>query len=147
MAITIFRPSISQSHRLLRSFPTTLESQKVNSTSIPKKRRLVCCAPSESNPVRSEVLFCVGTHLIPHPNKVDKGGEDAFFVSSYSGGVIAVADGVSGWAEQNVNPALFSQELISNASHLVGDEEVNYDPRILIRKAHAATSSTGSATV
>lgn len=28
--------------------------------------------------------------------KVDRGGEDAFFVSSYNGGVIAVADGVSG---------------------------------------------------
>ncbi|CAK9180181.1 unnamed protein product [Ilex paraguariensis] len=94
-------------------------------------------------------LFHTPTRVltIGHFMKVDKGGEDAFFVSSYSGGVIAVADGVSGWAEQNVNPALFSQELISNASHLVGDEEVNYDPRILIRKAHAATSSTGSATV
>lgn len=29
--------------------------------------------------------------------KVAKGGEDAFFVSSYNGGVIAVADGVSGY--------------------------------------------------
>ncbi|XP_073113398.1 probable protein phosphatase 2C 1 isoform X2 [Elaeis guineensis] len=51
------------------------------------------------------------------------------------------------WAEQNVNPALFSQELMSNASGLVMDEEVNYDPQILMRKAHAATSSVGSATV
>jgi hypothetical protein len=30
--------------------------------------------------------------------KVEKGGEDAFFVSNYNGGVIAVADGVSGYA-------------------------------------------------
>lgn len=28
------------------------------------------------------------------------------------------------WAEQNVNPALFSRELMANASSLVGDEEV-----------------------
>lgn len=28
--------------------------------------------------------------------KVEKGGEDAFFVSSHNGGVIGVADGVSG---------------------------------------------------
>ncbi|KAG1339034.1 putative protein phosphatase 2C 26 [Cocos nucifera] len=80
-------------------------------------------------------------------SKADRGGEDAFFVSSYNGGVLAIADGVSGWAEQNVNPALFSQELMSNASGLVMDEEVNYDPQILMRKAHAATSSIGSATV
>ncbi|XP_015573022.1 probable protein phosphatase 2C 26 isoform X2 [Ricinus communis] len=76
-----------------------------------------------------------------------RGGEDAFFVSSYNGGVIAVADGVSGWAEQDVDPSLFPRELMANASCLVGDEEVNYDPQILIRKAHAATSSIGSATV
>ncbi|XP_076886484.1 putative protein phosphatase 2C 26 [Bidens hawaiensis] len=79
--------------------------------------------------------------------QVDKGGENAFFVSGYSGGVIAVADGVSGWAEKDVDPAQFSRELMRRASSLVDDEEVNYDPRILVRKAHAATSSTGSATV
>ncbi|KAE9460964.1 hypothetical protein C3L33_07130, partial [Rhododendron williamsianum] len=35
--------------------------------------------------------------IFPPFLKVDKGGEDAFFVSSYNGGVIAVADGVSGY--------------------------------------------------
>ncbi|KNA13092.1 hypothetical protein SOVF_119950 [Spinacia oleracea] len=97
--------------------------------------------------IKSEMSLCVGTHLIPHPNKVERGGEDAFFVSSFSGGVIAVADGVSGWAERNVDPALFSRELIANASSMVDDTEVNYDPQVLLGKAHAATSSIGSATV
>nr|POE66337.1 putative protein phosphatase 2c 26 [Quercus suber] len=115
--------------------------------SLRRKRLLSSCAPSQLNPIRSEVSFCVGTHLIPHPNKVERGGEDAFFVSNYNGGAIAVADGVSGWAEQNVDPSLFPKELMANASNLVGDEEVNNDPQILLRKAHAATSSTGSATV
>ncbi|KAG4923599.1 hypothetical protein JHK87_049139 [Glycine soja] len=100
-----------------------------------------------SNLTLSEVSFCVGTCLIPHPKKVNTGGEDAFFVSNYNGGVIAVADGVSGWAEEDVDPSLFPRELLANASNFVGDEEVNYDPQILIRKAHAATFSTGSATV
>ncbi|XP_058075471.1 probable protein phosphatase 2C 1 isoform X6 [Magnolia sinica] len=36
---------------------------------------------------------------------------------------------------------------MSNASYLVEDEKVDYDPQILLRKAHAATSSIGSATV
>ncbi|RVX22878.1 putative protein phosphatase 2C 26 [Vitis vinifera] len=67
--------------------------------------------------------------------------------TSYNGGVVAVADGVSGWAEQNVDPSLFPKELMANASDLVGDEEVNYDPQILLKKAHTATSSKGSATV
>ncbi|XP_019439263.1 PREDICTED: probable protein phosphatase 2C 26 isoform X1 [Lupinus angustifolius] len=139
-------------------------------TSKKKKMAVSCSSPSsELNPViKSDVSFSVGTYLIPHPKKhndtilifvylplsqvlvflkVDKGGEDAFFVSNYNGGVVAVADGVSGWAEEDVDPSLFPRELMTNASNFVGDEEVNYDPQILIRKAHAATSSTGSATV
>ncbi|KAJ9698783.1 hypothetical protein PVL29_007715 [Vitis rotundifolia] len=150
MAIPILRAAISDSHVFFNSL-----SHTTRLLSIPKKTRLIdsasasasASAPSEINPLRSEVSFCVGTHLIPHPNKVDKGGEDAFFVSSYNGGVVAVADGVSGWAEQNVDPSLFPQELMANASNLVGDEEVNYDPQILLKKAHTATSSKGSATV
>ncbi|KAL5170185.1 putative protein phosphatase 2C 1 [Glycine soja] len=51
------------------------------------------------------------------------------------------------WAEEDVDPSLFPRELLANASNFVGDEEVNYDPQILIRKSHAATSSRGSATV
>ncbi|KAF5470379.1 hypothetical protein F2P56_010898, partial [Juglans regia] len=142
MSIPMIRASISQSPSL--SLPFTLSS---TDESFSRRKRQLSCAPSELNPVRSEVSFCVGTHLIPHPNKVDRGGEDAFFVSNYNGGVIAVADGVSGWAEQNVDPSLFSRELMSNASYLVGDEEVKNDPQILLKKAHAANSSIGSATV
>ncbi|KAJ8751256.1 hypothetical protein K2173_016437 [Erythroxylum novogranatense] len=111
-----------------------------------KTAKLICCASSQVNTLRSEVSFCVGTQLIPHPNKVERGGEDAFFVSNHNGGVIAVADGVSGWAEKNVDPSLFSRELMANASYLVGDEEVNYDPQILLKKAHDASYSVGSAT-
>ncbi|KAK1588007.1 hypothetical protein Q3G72_019131 [Acer saccharum] len=142
MAIPIFRASVSS----CRPFFDTSPCQKI----LPFKRsRLHSCTSSELNPLhsRSELSICVGTHLIPHPNKVDRGGEDAFFVSGYNGGVIAVADGVSGWAEHNVDPSLFSRELMAKTSYLVEDEEVNYDPQILIQKAHAATSSIGSATI
>ncbi|KAK6271707.1 hypothetical protein POUND7_008790 [Theobroma cacao] len=139
MANSMYRASILQSQMHIQP---SLSSRNF----VPKKSNLLCFASSQLNPVRSEVSFCIGTHLIPHPNKVERGGEDAFFVSNFNGGVIAVADGVSGWAEQNVDPSLFSKELMANASSLVGDEEVNFDPQILIKKAHAATSSKGSAT-
>ncbi|KAL2333026.1 hypothetical protein Fmac_014239 [Flemingia macrophylla] len=146
MAIPILRAAMifhSQSQALIHSLSAIDETPK-------RRKRVVFSSSSSSelNPViRSEVSFCVGTCLIPHPKKVSTGGEDAFFVSNYNGGVIAVADGVSGWAEEDVDPSLFPRELLANASNFVGDEEVNYDPQILIRKAHAATSSTGSATV
>jgi len=38
-----------------------------------------------------------------------KGGEDAFFVSDTLWGAIGVADGVGGWNEDGVDPALFSR--------------------------------------
>ncbi|XVE58966.1 hypothetical protein DITRI_Ditri05aG0005900 [Diplodiscus trichospermus] len=139
MANSIYRASILQSQLF---FQPSLS----HTNSVPRKSNLLRFASSQLNPVRSEVSFSIGTHLIPHPNKVERGGEDAFFISNFNGGVIAVADGVSGWAEQNVDPSLFSKELMANASSLVGDEEVDYNPQILIGKAHAATSSKGSAT-
>ncbi|KOM52654.1 hypothetical protein LR48_Vigan09g131300 [Vigna angularis] len=166
MAIPMLRAAMishSQSQQLIHSLSA------INETAKRRKRVVFSSSFSELNPlIRSEVSFCVGTCLIPHPKKVvansnptelkplnikpfpcfvNTGGEDAFFVSNYNGGVIAVADGVSGWAEEDVDPSLFPRELLANASNFIEDEEVNYDPQILIRKAHAATSSTGSATV
>lgn len=131
---------IAQSHPFFLSSPLT----SFQDFSISHKKRSSFSRPRL---IKSEMSFSIGTHLIPHPAKMEKGGEDAFFVSSYNGGVLAIADGVSGWAEKNVDPALFSRELMENASDLVTDEEVNYDPQILMRKAHAATSSIGSATI
>lgn len=75
--------------------------------------------------VRSmNLAFAVGVATIPHPAKAHKGGEDAYFVSDYGGGVLGIADGVSGWAEQNVDPALYSRELMANAEAVVSSEEV-----------------------
>jgi len=42
--------------------------------------------------------------------KVEKGGEDAFFVSNYNGGVIAVADGVSGYATYSLSGSFLVEE-------------------------------------
>ncbi|WJX31259.1 protein-serine/threonine phosphatase [Trifolium repens] len=148
MAIPILRAvMVSHSH----SQPHIQYSLSSIDETIKRKKRVVLCSSSHSselNPlIKSEVSFSVGTCLIPHPKKVEKGGEDAFFVSNYNGGVIAVADGVSGWAEEDVDPSLFPRELMTNAYNFVKDEEVNNDPQILMKKAHAATFSTGSATV
>lgn len=104
-------------------------------------------AKTPTDNCRLEAVFSIGTHMIPHPRKSASGGEDAIFTTGSAGGVFAIADGVSGWAEKDVNPALFSRELMRNSSNFLNDEEVNRDPQILLMKAHAATSSVGSATV
>ena len=38
--------------------------------------------------------FVNGVSVIPHPEKAQKGGEDAYYASKR---IIAVADGVGGW--------------------------------------------------
>ncbi len=43
--------------------------------------------------------------MLPHIDKVDKGGEDACFVSTAGNGALGVADGVAGWAEDGIDPA------------------------------------------
>ena len=46
--------------------------------------------------------------MIPHPDKKDKGGEDAFYADDR---VLSVADGVGGWVEVGVDPANYSRKL------------------------------------
>lgn len=52
--------------------------------------------------------FLYGSHMIPHPEKAYKGGEDAMYVSD---NLLVVADGVGGWADQGVDPGLYSKRL------------------------------------
>ncbi|CAI9270366.1 unnamed protein product [Lactuca saligna] len=49
-----------------------------------------------SHVLTPQLSIHVGTQLILQPKKVAKGREDAFFASTYNGGVIVVTDGVSG---------------------------------------------------
>jgi len=49
--------------------------------------------------------------LIPHPKKAYKGGEDAYVLIER---LLCVCDGVGGWADEGVDPGLFSKELCRN---------------------------------
>ncbi len=46
--------------------------------------------------------------VLPHMQKRHKGGEDAAVLTDT---VLAVADGVGGWAENGVDPANYSRRL------------------------------------
>lgn len=58
----------------------------------------------------NQSIFCTkfSIHNIPHPDKVAKGGEDAYFANEY---LLAVADGVGGWNNQGVDPSLYSKTI------------------------------------
>ena len=47
--------------------------------------------------------------LLPHPSKVDSGGEDAFVLGPH---MIGVADGVGSWWEEGIDPANYARALM-----------------------------------
>ena len=47
--------------------------------------------------------------MIPHFEKKEKGGEDAYVSTDQ---LIVVADGVGGWAEMGIDSGLFSKALV-----------------------------------
>lgn len=89
--------------------------------------------------------FKFGTASIPHPAKVKKGGEDAHFADS---SLLAIADGVGGWAALNVDPALYSRELCRNIEYLHTADPKKYEknPKLLLQDSADMTMSIGSST-
>ena len=58
--------------------------------------------------------------MIPHVDKRYKGGEDACYADEK---LLVVLDGVGGWNEVGVDPALFSKQLVG-----LIEEEYKKDP-------------------
>ena len=57
--------------------------------------------------------FIRGTKILPHPEKVERGGEDAVM----SGPLwLGVADGVGGWIEKGIDSGLYARGLMEHAS-------------------------------
>eukprot|EP01110_Echinostelium_bisporum_P009383 TRINITY_DN33051_c0_g1_i1.p1 TRINITY_DN33051_c0_g1~~TRINITY_DN33051_c0_g1_i1.p1 ORF type:complete len:344 (-),score=123.31 TRINITY_DN33051_c0_g1_i1:60-1091(-) len=98
-----------------------------------------------------EPLICdtrlnVGVSQIPHPAKVAKGGEDAYFLSD-DRKVIGVADGVGGWADIGVDPALYAQSLMEGSKLAAENALGSRDPVDIMQDAYRYSSSVhGSST-
>lgn len=60
------------------------------------------------------LVLDTGAFVLPHPDKVAKGGEDWYFLAP-SKRAMGIADGVGSWVEVNVDPAIFARQLMSNA--------------------------------
>ena len=96
-----------------------------------------------------DLRLVAGVSMIPHIDKVEKGGEDACCVCTRGMGSIGVADGVSGWAEEGIDPAEYSRTLMRFASEALesGPYPQGPDAREVIRYAHESTVMPGSSTV
>jgi protein phosphatase PTC7 len=89
--------------------------------------------------------FVSGVHLNPHIAKRAKGGEDAV---SLTDNMISVADGVGGWAESGIDPAIFARRLCNNIEKLAiaADDVQLMNPTRFMIDAVADNNHTGSST-
>ena len=99
--------------------------------------------PEPDTPAVPLGIASSGAVLVPHPDKAEKGGEDACFVLRDQG-AFGVMDGVGGWADEGVDPAAYSNTFAerSAAAVLMGAS----DPREVIRAAHERVKIVGSTT-
>ncbi|CAD8196302.1 unnamed protein product [Paramecium pentaurelia] len=92
-----------------------------------------------------EYYFNYGSHMIPHPEKVHKGGEDALFADKK---ILVVADGVGGWADLGIDPGLYSKELCKKLEEAFKQNPEDLkNPKKYIIAAHKVTKAKGSTTV
>jgi len=103
-------------------------------------------ATTEASPADAETrleVVSAGAILVPHPDKADKGGEDACFVLKRKG-AFGVFDGVGGWAEEGVDPAEYSEQFAERSAQSVLNGE--RDPVKVMKEAHEKTQVIGSCT-
>ena len=87
--------------------------------------------------------FKGGVSIIPHDEKVAKGGEDALTASKT---LIAVADGVGGWARRGVDPGLFSKQLTKDIQALYDKHGSKMTLKEILVDAVKMNTNQGSST-
>lgn len=90
-------------------------------------------------PLICDTRMSVGTACIPHPAKVAKGGEDAYFLSEDMK-ALGVADGVGGWGDIGVDPALYSKSLMEGAKLSAESTPTNRDPVEIMTEGYQYSS-------
>jgi hypothetical protein len=87
-------------------------------------------------------LVAAGT-CIPHPAKVAKGGEDAFFILEDR--ALGVADGVGGWTRGGIDPGEYSRQLMEMSAEALRKRRSRSCVEAL-RYAHNRVEVPGSST-
>ncbi|CEO97044.1 unnamed protein product (mitochondrion) [Plasmodiophora brassicae] len=87
------------------------------------------------SPPRLSLEF--GHALLPHPEKVRKGGEDAYFCNTFLN-AFGVADGVGAWSTMGVDPAKFSRALMRYSEQAIADNDETLTPIQALRVAYDA---------
>ena len=108
----------AREHALRAGSTATLEREKeVAGAATTTLERPVAAPAPVAAPPRAATAFVASGHIKPHPDKVARGGEDAFFIVPHAFGV---ADGVGSWGSSGVDPGLYSKQLMSFTSRAMG---------------------------
>jgi protein phosphatase PTC7 len=98
---------------------------------------------AEEESAKQVNVFNAGVFLNPHFEKRHKGGEDAATLSS---NLIAVADGVGGWAANGVDPANYARRLCKLIGEQQLDDHMLMNPKDVIVQACDQNKEVGSST-
>ena len=93
--------------------------------------------------VTTSIRFIGGVACLPHDDKVAKGGEDAWTASER---LIAVADGVGGWARHGVDPGIFSKQLCKDIQKLFNEHGTKKSLKDILVDAVKLNKNRGSST-
>ncbi len=97
-----------------------------------------------SKPTESKTLsFVGGVANLPHDDKVDRGGEDGWTASQK---LIAMADGVGGWARQGVDPGLFAKQLCKDIQQLFNEQGSTKTLKEILVESVKINKNKGSST-
>lgn len=102
----------------------------------------IVCSDASSSEVSNKRYFKFGANLMPHPEKIDKGGEDAL-VAAHN--LMVVADGVGGWADHGIDPGMYSKQLVADFKSLY-DKDNNEELINHLLQAHRQNPNQGSCT-
>jgi len=95
---------------------------------------------------RETNLVSVAPWMIPHDDKKDKGGEDAYFISE-DGLALGIFDGVGGWSDSGVNPREYSYTIMEGCKTYAEDNAAKRTPLTILRAGWTyAKSVVGSST-
>ncbi|KAH0477671.1 MAG: hypothetical protein KVP17_001728 [Porospora cf. gigantea B] len=86
----------------------------------------------------------IGACMIPHPDKRETGGADAFFCSRLRGGAMGISDGVGEWDRFDLDPRQFAEEMMIGAKNSFEKEDLPADSEE--RAAHMVTRGYNNAT-
>ena len=97
----------------------------------------------------SALSLCARGENVPHPDKMVKGGEDAWFARvarASDGGACGVADGVGGFNDQGVDPGLYARVLAYEALGAM-ERDGTTTPVEAMAEAQRRTKLPGAATM